>query len=257
MQNVALKVVLTPLLVGGASLAGRRWGHQIGGWLVGLPLSSGPVAYFLATEHGTGFAAQAAVGMLAGTTSQVAFALAYRAAARRGLLAAFTTGCVAFAAATVGLTYLHWSALPTFALVAASLAAGYALTRRPHRPAENAFIASKPPRWDIPVRMAVATAVVLAVTALAPIIGAHLAGLLSPFPVFGVVLTMFAHHNHGASAASAVLDGLIIGLAAPAVFFLAITLTLPPLGLLAFAVGALAALLSQAATMFVIPASSP
>jgi hypothetical protein len=41
-QNVAVKAFMSPLLVGGASLAGRR-GHQVGGWLVGLPLASGPV----------------------------------------------------------------------------------------------------------------------------------------------------------------------------------------------------------------------
>ena len=41
-------------------------------------MTSGPVAFFLATDHGTSFAGQAAVGMLAGTISQDAFALAYR-----------------------------------------------------------------------------------------------------------------------------------------------------------------------------------
>jgi hypothetical protein len=35
-------------------------------------------------EQGVPFAGGAAVGMLAGTSSQVAFALAYRSAARRG-----------------------------------------------------------------------------------------------------------------------------------------------------------------------------
>jgi hypothetical protein len=255
-QNVAVKVVVTPLLIGGASLAGRRWGHRAGGWLVGLPLTSGPVAFFLATDHGTGFAGQAAIGMLAGTISQVAFALAYHATARRGQVVPFVAGATAFAVSTVGLSYLHWPALPTFALVAVALVAGYALTRPDRRPVETTVPVTTPPRWDIPVRMAVATSVVLAVTALAPIIGAHLAGLLSPFPVFGAVLAVFTHHTHGPAAATAVLDGLITGLAAPAVFFLALALALPPLGLIAFTIAALAALLTQAATMFAIPSDS-
>jgi hypothetical protein len=255
-QNVAVKVVVTPLLIGGASLAGRRWGHRIGGWLVGLPLTSGPVAFFLATDHGTGFAGQAAIGMLAGTISQVAFALAYHATAHRGRLVPFVAGATGFAASTVGLSYLHWPALPTFALVAAALAADYALTRPDRRPVETTVPTARPPRWDIPIRMVMATAVVLAVTALAPIIGAHLAGLLSPFPVFGAVLAVFTHHTHGPAAATAVLDGLITGLAAPAVFFLALALALPPLGLVAFAVATVAALLTQAATMFAIPSDS-
>ncbi len=70
------------------------------------------------------------------------------------------------------------------------------------------------PRWDIPLRMTVATLVVLAITTLAPIIGPHLAGLLLPFPVFAVVLALFTHSSHGPTCAVAVLDGLIIGLAA-------------------------------------------
>ena len=35
-QNVAMKAVVTPILIGGASLAGRRYGHHVGGWLVAL-----------------------------------------------------------------------------------------------------------------------------------------------------------------------------------------------------------------------------
>lgn len=246
-----MKLVVTPLLIGGASLAGRRWGHHVGGWLVGFPSTTGLAAFFLATDHGTGFAGHAAVGMLAGTSSQVAFALAYRAFARHGSLGAFAAGCAAFAASTVGLAYLQWSALPTFVLVIATLAAGYVLTRRPDRSTETAVVGVNPPRWDIPMRMALATAVVLAITALAPIIGAHLAGLLAPFPVFGSILAVFTHRTHGPSDATGVLHGFVVGLAASAVFFLALALAFPPLGLVSFAIATLAVVISQAGTIFV------
>jgi hypothetical protein len=36
MDTLALKLVLTPTLIGAASLAGRRWGPAVSGWLVGL-----------------------------------------------------------------------------------------------------------------------------------------------------------------------------------------------------------------------------
>ena len=45
---IALKLVLTPLLIGMASVAGRRWGPVVSGWLIGLPLTSAPVVLFLA-----------------------------------------------------------------------------------------------------------------------------------------------------------------------------------------------------------------
>ncbi|HLI06681.1 MAG TPA: hypothetical protein VKV40_08945 [Ktedonobacteraceae bacterium] len=31
------KLLLTPLLIGLVSLAGRRWGPAVSGWIVGLP----------------------------------------------------------------------------------------------------------------------------------------------------------------------------------------------------------------------------
>jgi hypothetical protein len=253
-HNVAVKAVVTPVLIGGASLAGRRWGHHIGGWLVALPLTSGPVAFFLATDHGTAFAGRAAVGMLAATVSQVAFALAYRFTARDGWGAPFACGCAAFAALTVGLAFLSWPAIPTFALTLTAIAIGYALTRR-SVPSPQAAVAH-PPRWDIPVRMVVATGVVLTITTIAPTIGPHLAGLLSPFPVFAAVLAVFTHHTHGPRAATAVLDGLVMGLAAAAVFFVALALTLPSLGLAAFVIATIAALTTQAGTMLAIPATA-
>ena len=37
MTVLALKLALTPALIAGASLAGRRWGGAVSGWLVGLP----------------------------------------------------------------------------------------------------------------------------------------------------------------------------------------------------------------------------
>jgi hypothetical protein len=252
-QNVAVKVAVTPLLIGGASLAGRRWGHQVGGWLVGLPLTSGPVAFFLATEQGHLFAARAAVGMLAGTTSQLMFALAYRYTPGRGWAGPLAAGCAAFAGATVGFSYLRWPALAVFGLVIGSLAAGCLLIRRSTPDGGSVAAGKRVPRWDIPVRMLVATGVVLVITALAPVMGAHLAGLLSPFPVFGGVLAVFTHHGYGRRAAIAVLDGLVLGWFAPAAFFLALALALPAVGLAAFAIAACAALITQSATLFGLP----
>ena len=206
MQNVVVKAAITPVLIGGASLAGRKWGHQVGGRLVGLPLTSGPVALFLAQDQGSHFAALAAVGMLAGTISQVAFAVCYLRAARRGMLAAGSAGCAGFAASTVALAWLRLPVEAALAGVLAALAAGLWLAGRWRQaaPSGQAAAAGGVPRWDLPVRMAAATSVVTLITALAPVLGPLLSGLLSPFSVFGAVLALFTHHGHG----PAVLDRL-------------------------------------------------
>ena len=77
MSTFVLKLILAPIIIGGASLAGRRWGPAVSGWLVGLPLTSGPVIFFLALSSGTVFAASAIAGTISGGFSLAAFCLAY------------------------------------------------------------------------------------------------------------------------------------------------------------------------------------
>ena len=48
--------------------------------------------------------------------------------------------------------------------------------------------------------MAVATSIVIALTALAPALGARLSGLLATFPVYAGILTVFAQRSAGAAA---------------------------------------------------------
>src|SRR2546429_7974774 len=99
MDILILKLVATPLLIGVASLAGRRWGETISGWFIGLPLTSGPVCFFLAVEQGSGFAAAAARGCLAGAAAEAGVCLAYAIAARdEGWLIAVRAGTVVFPA---------------------------------------------------------------------------------------------------------------------------------------------------------------
>src|SRR5579859_7987130 len=76
-DTLTLKLILTPTLIGTASLVGRRWGPAVSGWLVGLPLTSGPVAFFLSLSQGTLFATAVALGTLAGAISQTVFCIAY------------------------------------------------------------------------------------------------------------------------------------------------------------------------------------
>jgi hypothetical protein len=113
-ESLILKLVVTPTLMGAASLAGRRWGAAVGGWLVGIPLTSAPIALFLALDHGASLAASASVDMLLGTISQAIFCVAYSFSASRGVrwLASFGSGCVGFAASTVVLRLLNMPLVP-------------------------------------------------------------------------------------------------------------------------------------------------
>ena len=223
-----LKLVLTPVLIGTASLAGRRWGAFIGGWLIALPLTSGPVIFFLALEQGPAFAADVAAGSLLGVAAIAAFAVAYAwLAGRAGWRAAATGAAGAFFA--VGLAGQPLVGLPVvimLVLVMASLV--LAARGLPHPAAENAVEAW--PAWEIPGRMFIGTAIVLALTAAAAALGPGLSGVVAIFPTFTAILVVFTQRREGPAQTVAVLHGLLTGLYGTAGFFVILILWLVPLG---------------------------
>ena len=236
---LALKLFLTPVLIAAVSLAGRRWGPGVSGWLIGFPLTSGPVSVILALQHGNDFAARAAIGNLGGLASIGAFCLAYSGLAhKRPWWVCVAIAALAFLLATAIWNVFTLSLLPTF--VIALIINGLVIGLIPRRLA--ATVLFQPPRWDLPARMIVAATFVVLLTTFASILGPQLSGLLTPFPVFGAVLAVFAHRQQGAAAAMRFLRGHAISLFGFAAFFLVVGGTLPRLGGLgAYALATLAA----------------
>lgn len=72
-----LKIFMAPTLIGLASLAGRKWGPAISGWIVGMPLTTGPIIFLLAGQQGPAYATATILGTLSGGFSLMIFALAY------------------------------------------------------------------------------------------------------------------------------------------------------------------------------------
>lgn len=245
MSTLALKILLTPVLILAASGAGRRWGESIGGWLVGLPLMSGPIALFLALDHGSGFAAAAAAGALSGAAAQACFCIAYgRTAARLSWPAALCLGILGFAVSAV---VLQAARLPLWVLVPATLIVLGLVPRGRLRTSEALVL----PRWDIPDRMAVATVLVVGLTAAAPALGPRLSGLLATFPVFATVLAVFAHRLQGGAAVQQVLWGLLLGLFGLAGFFFALAVSIGRAGIAGgFAIAAAVALAIQGCSLW-------
>jgi hypothetical protein len=234
MNTLVLKLTVTPVLILLASLASRRWGESIGGWFVGLPLTSGPVCFFLALDEGPGFAAAAGLGCIAGATAEAGFCIAYGRVARHA----------GWPVALIAVALPLW---PLAILVCAALT--LALWLLPRLGRGNTELPGLPP-WDIPARMIVATSMVLGLTALAPYAGPRLSGLLATYPVFAAVLAVFGQYGRGAAAAVQVLRGLLTGLFAFTGFFAALTLSLPSLGVAAgFALATMVALAIQAASL--------
>ena len=227
-MTLALKIFLAPLMITLATIIGRRWGPALSGWLIGFPFTSGPVSFILASQYDANFAAQAAIGTLAGQLCVLTFCLVYSFAALKFacpislLLSLIAYFCV------VVLGYgMKLSIFPTFLIVLVvtllviRLIPSQSLTSHLHQP----------PAWDIPARVLIAALFVFTLTTFADWLGPHLSGLIAPFPIYGIVLTVFAHLQQGSVAARQTLRGVALGSFAFSSFFLVTGLLLPLAGI--------------------------
>jgi hypothetical protein len=251
---LALKLFLAPVLIGLVSIAGRRWGPAVGGWLVSLPLTSAPVILFLAIDQGTAFASGAAQDTLLGIMSVASFCLVYGwFSFRFGWPVSMLAGWGAFFALTFILEGILLPLLLSFVIVIAYLA--LVLTVMPKSQSKDITI--NPPPWDTPLRMLVATAFVLGLTGAAAILGPQLSGLLAPFPMFTTILVVFTHHFQGANVARRLLRGVVAGSFTFVTFFLIISLLINRWGIaVAFGLALLAALAMHSALLFLIRRNS-
>ena len=138
------KLLLVPTLIAGITLAGRRWGPAVAGWLSAFPVVAGPILFFIAMEQGATFAADAAVGTLSALPAIVAFGLGYAWKARRFAWAGSLVS--AFAAYLIGVAAVVMQAFTRLTLqrptAARGLIASHKLAPPPH-PGPHPHIRSK------------------------------------------------------------------------------------------------------------------
>jgi len=250
MNILVLKLILAPVIIGSASMAGRKWGPAVSGWIVGLPLTSGPVIFFLAISHDAGFAANAALGVISGGISLVVYALTYAWLAKRfrWYIALFGSLAV-FAISTTLLQNNTFPLIPVFLIVCAMIALGLVLMPKGDAEAGEA----KPGSWDIPFRILIGTSFILFITGSASFLGPRLPGLLTTVPLYVTILTIFAHRHQGPAAAAHVLRGLLYGLFAFAGFFITLCLLLERAGIaLSFLSAIFVALMIQGMSLFIL-----
>ncbi len=251
MSILALKLILAPIIIGTASLAGRKWGPAVSGWIVGMPLTSGPVIFFVALSNGKAFAATAALGVLSGGLSLVAYALTYSwLALKFGWQISIAGSLLVFSLSTALLQNFTFPLLPIFVLVCAALVIGLSLMPKDEieKEAEN-----KPGKWDIPARIFIGTSFILLLTGIAPYIGSRLTGLLTTIPLYVTILTIFAHRSQGPAAAAHVQRGLLYGMFAFTGFFITLNLLMEHLSLTAaFSAAILTALAIQGSSLFIL-----
>jgi hypothetical protein len=243
---LALKVVLVPAFLAALTVAGRVWGPSVAGWLAGLPVVAGPIVLLLALERGPSFAAQASVASIAAIAASEAFNFAYAWSCRRvAWPLALVVGMVGWVGVAILLTQLP--AGLAWAVAAACVAVAVSQSGLPrvtgHVPAARLGLG------DLAVRMLAGALLTVAVTTLSASLGATWSGLLSVFPLLGIVLAVSAQRAHGADFVALLMRGMVIGRASFAAFFAVTATMLPRYGVwLSFACAALVSIVVQGAT---------
>jgi hypothetical protein len=221
-----LKIILAPVLIALVSLAGRKWGPGVAGWLLGLPLNSGPILFFLTLEQGPRFAAEATRGSLLGIMAWASFCVAYAfCCLRMSWWWSTLVGWIAYFVIAWALLPLTLSVIWAFVLVTVTLFVLWLIFPKTPQPDP----ASSQDRPDLWLRMATASVMVVTLTGVAKLLGPTRSGILTAFPAYTTILAVFTHRHGGALAVQA-LKGVTAGLYTAATFLLVLSLCLTHLG---------------------------
>ncbi|CAB3680247.1 hypothetical protein [Paraburkholderia rhynchosiae] len=252
---LALKLALVPAFLAALTVAGRMWGPSVAGWLAGLPVVAEPIVLLLALERGPSFAAQASAASIAAIAASEAFNLAYAWTCRRlSWPLALAVGMSGWMAVAMLLTHLPRS--PALAVAAAGVAVAVSQNGLPrvtgHVPAARLALA------ELAVRMLAGALLTLAVTTLSASMGPTWSGLLSVFPLLGIVLAVSAQRAHGADFVALLMRGMVIGRGSFAAFFAVTAALLPGYGVwLSFACASVVSIVVHGATRRMLDARRP
>jgi hypothetical protein len=223
-----LRLALVPAAVWVASLAARRWGHAVSGYLGGLPMIGGPITLFLAIDLGPAFAARSALFTLAAIVGQGAHLLAFAYAARTGRWAlALASGWTAFAVASLAVSLMPLDPPTAFAMAAAALLAAWRWLPRE----KGRTVAPTIPPMELRLRLAAAFALAALILWSAPVLGPVASGILLSVPVTGSIMPPFTLALYGYDALARLLRGFVVGLSGFTTFFTTLAVTLPTWGI--------------------------
>ena len=235
-----LRLALVPAAVWLASLAARRWGHAVSGYLGGMPLIGGPITLFLAIDHGAEFGARSALFTLGAVAGQAAHLLALaHVGQRHGWLASLLAGWGSFALVGFGVTLLPLDVPLALALAVGGLAAAWWWLPRVQGETARPTI----PPMELRLRLAAAFVLAAFILWSAPRFGPVVSGILLSLPITGSIMPPFTLALYGPGALVRLVRGFVAGLCGFSAFFLTVAATAPAWGITAsFGAAVLAAL---------------
>jgi hypothetical protein len=236
-----LRLALVPAAVWLASLAARRWGHSVSGYLGGLPMIGGPITLFLALDLGPEFAARSALFTLGAVAGQGAHLLALaHVGQRRRWAVMLAAGWGAFAVTAFAVSLIALDVAIALALALGGLLAAWRWMPREQGDATRPAI----PPLELRLRLVAAFALAFLIVFSAPIFGPVVSGILLSMPVTGSIMPPFTLALYGHGALVRLLRGFVLGLFGFTAFFLVVATTLVPWGITASFSAAIAAALA-------------
>jgi hypothetical protein len=201
-----LRIAIAPLIVVAGTLVQRRFGNAVSGLLIGLPLTSLPLLWLVALQHGSSFASSMSGAILVGSTAQVVVLWMY------ALLAPRVSPLLALGGALIGFTLsiaaLHLLSLSVlFASVLAAAGFAVALYWWPYT--ESA--PQETGRYRMILRIVISAGFTLFLVTLAGRFGAGISGLLAALPMMSLVMAFVTHQELGANASAQFLRGVTRG----------------------------------------------
>ncbi|MBL0142407.1 MAG: hypothetical protein IPP91_10020 [Betaproteobacteria bacterium] len=235
-----IKLALVPFAVWLASLAARRWGHAVSGYLGGFPMIGGPITLYLAVDYGADFAARSALVTMAAVAGQAGHMVAFSAAGRAaGALAGLAAGWTAYAVLSVGVGSLPLVPASALALAIAGLLLAARILPQPRDIATRPVI----PPVEMWLRLAAALALAALILFGAATLGPTVSGILLSLPITGSIMPPFTLKLYGPDALARLQRGFITGLTGFTAFFFVVSVAVVPLGVVgAFTLATAAAL---------------
>jgi hypothetical protein len=206
-----VKMIATASVVVTASLVAEKTGPLIAAMVATLPVSAGPIYFFLALDHDAAFISTALLGSMGSNFATTAFSFIYVFAAQRfGMAASLAIAFAAWAPVLIGFRFVGLDITPTMILVLLLFPAAHFLAKP--------YLAARPKNlgklawYAIPVRALFVALLVATVTTLSTIIGPEWSGFFATFPVVLSTLIIFLHPRFGGAATGAIIGNSILGL---------------------------------------------
>lgn len=243
-----IKLLLVPLLIFIISKIGQRWGAQVAGLTVGLPVMGGPILFFITLEQPLEFAQAASLTSLANIPANLACGLAFAWAATRlpwyGCI--LIASCVFVAISHIALQLPHNVYVLSAWTLACLWLAPYCF---PNLPATDKAAPAK--RVEMALRMLAGATMLLLITYFAHILGADWAGSLSIYPILSMTLSIFLCQRAGPYLVTQLLRGQARSLMSFYLFTLVLWLLLPKGITVAFIAAVVASIMHPALHLLV------